>query len=151
MDLAASGVHGLLHLHTALVEFAQYVVHVLDELPGRREFLLHLHRRGFAIPEACLSRDWSQPYERNEGLLPVFKQIYESPDGHWDAYEMCEKLVDIEDQFQLWRFRHMRTVQRTIGFKRGTGGSSGVAFLKRALELTFFPELFDVRTEIGQP
>jgi tryptophan 2,3-dioxygenase len=115
------------------------------------EFLLHLHRRGFAIPEACLSRDWSQPYERNEGLIPVFKQIYESPDGHWDAYEMCEKLVDIEDQFQLWRFRHMRTVQRTIGFKRGTGGSSGVAFLKRALELTFFPELFDVRTEIGQP
>jgi tryptophan 2,3-dioxygenase len=115
------------------------------------EFLLHLHRRGFAVPEACLSRDWSQPYERNEGLIPVFKQIYESPDGHWDAYEMCEKLVDIEDQFQLWRFRHMRTVQRTIGFKRGTGGSSGVAFLKRALELTFFPELFDVRTEIGQP
>jgi len=115
------------------------------------EFLLHLHRRGFAVPEECLSRDWSQPYERNEGLIPVFKQIYEAPDQYWDAYEMCEKLVDIEDQFQLWRFRHMRTVQRTIGFKRGTGGSSGVSFLKRALELTFFPELFDVRTEIGQP
>ncbi|MNK54931.1 Tryptophan 2,3-dioxygenase [compost metagenome] len=115
------------------------------------EFLLYLHRRGFAVPEACLDRDWSQPYERNEGLIPVFKQIYEAPDRYWDAYEMCEKLVDIEDQFQLWRFRHMRTVQRTIGFKRGTGGSSGVDFLKRALELTFFPELFDVRTEIGQP
>jgi tryptophan 2,3-dioxygenase len=115
------------------------------------EFLLYLHRRGFAVPEGCLERDWSQPYERNEGLIPVFKQIYEAPDRYWDAYEMCEKLVDIEDQFQLWRFRHMRTVQRTIGFKRGTGGSSGVSFLKRALELTFFPELFDVRTEIGQP
>lgn len=112
------------------------------------EFLMHLHRRGLPVPEACLLRDWSQPYERNEGLIPVFKQIYEAPEDHWDAYEMCEKLVDIEDQFQLWRFRHMRTVQRTIGFKRGTGGSSGVAFLKRALELTFFPELFDVRTEI---
>lgn len=115
------------------------------------EFLMHLHRRGFAVPENCLQRDWSQPYERNEALIPVFKQIYEDPNQYWDAYEMCEKLVDIEDQFQLWRFRHMRTVQRTIGFKRGTGGSSGVAFLKRALDLTFFPELFDVRTEIGLP
>ncbi|HEY9898291.1 MAG TPA: tryptophan 2,3-dioxygenase [Pantanalinema sp.] len=113
------------------------------------EFLRYLGRRGLAVPEECLERDWSQPYRRNEQLIPVFKQIYEDPQRYWDAYEMCEKLVDVEEQFQLWRFRHMRTVMRTIGFKRGTGGSSGVGFLQRALDLTFFPELFDVRTEIG--
>jgi tryptophan 2,3-dioxygenase len=67
----------------------------------------------------------------------------------WDAYEMCEKLVDVEENFQLWRFRHLKTVERIIGYKRGTGGSSGVGFLRQALDLTFFPELFDVRTEIG--
>ena len=71
------------------------------------------------------------------------------PTPLWDAYDMCEKLVDIEERFQLWRFRHMKTVERIIGFKRGTGGSSGVAFLKKALDLTFFPELIDVRTVIG--
>ena len=69
---------------------------------------------------------------------------------HWDAYETCEELVDIEENFQLWRFRHLKTVERIIGHKRGTGGSSGVDFLRRALELTFFPELLDVRTHIGE-
>ena len=82
------------------------------------------------------------------GLIPVFKAIYEDVLHHWDVYEACESLVDLEDAFQFWRFRHMRTVQRTIGFKRGTGGSSGVSFLRRALDLTFFPELISVRTEI---
>jgi len=79
----------------------------------------------------------------------VFKTIYEGTDTWWDAYEMCEKLVDVEEYFQLWRFRHMKTVERIIGHKKGTGGSSGVNFLKKALDLTFFPELIDVRTEIG--
>ena len=73
-----------------------------------------------------------------------------TPSEHWAAYEACEELVDLEDNFQLWRFRHLKTVQRIIGFKTGTGGSSGVAFLQKALELTFFPELFAVRTEIGR-
>ncbi|HWP94775.1 MAG TPA: tryptophan 2,3-dioxygenase [Gammaproteobacteria bacterium] len=113
------------------------------------EFLRHLHRRGHAVPARCIERDWSRPYERVPELVPVFKRIYEDRETHWDAYEMCEKLVDIEDNFQLWRFRHMKTVERIIGYKPGTGGSSGVAFLKKALDLTFFPELFDVRTEIG--
>ena len=113
------------------------------------EFLRYLNRQGFAVPPDCIERDWSQPHERNEELVPVFKKIYESPDSYWDAYEMCEKLLDVEEQFQLWRFRHMKTVERVIGHKRGTGGSSGVGFLKRALELTFFPELIDVRTQIG--
>jgi tryptophan 2,3-dioxygenase len=81
--------------------------------------------------------------------VPVFRQIYESDDAPWGLYEACEALVDVEDNVQFWRFRHLRTVQRTIGFKRGTGGSSGVGFLQRALDLTFFPELYAVRTEIG--
>jgi tryptophan 2,3-dioxygenase len=113
------------------------------------EFLRLLHRRGFAIPERCVDRDWSLPYQREPALVSVYKQIYEQPQQHWDAYEMCEKLVDVEVSFQTWRFRHLKTVERTIGFKRGTGGSSGVSFLKKALDLTFFPELFEVRTEIG--
>jgi len=113
------------------------------------EFLMHLRRRGHAVPDACIARDWSQPYQRNPALIPVFKAIYDAPHEHWDAYNMCEKLVDVEENFLLWRFRHVKTVERIIGYKRGTGGSSGVAFLKQALDLTFFPELFDVRTEIG--
>ena len=79
----------------------------------------------------------------------LFRSIYKGTDKWWDAYEMCEKLVDVEEYFQLWRFRHMKTVERIIGHKQGTGGSSGVNFLKKALDLTFFPELIDVRTEIG--
>jgi len=112
------------------------------------EFLRHLYRRGHAIPAGKVERDFTQPYERDDAVMAVFRRIYESPDQFWDEYEMCEKLVDVEERFQLWRFRHMKTVQRIIGFKRGTGGSSGVAFLRKALDLTFFPELWDVRTEL---
>ena len=81
-------------------------------------------------------------------LVPVFAAIYANPEEHWAAYETCEELVDLEDNFQLWRFRHLKTVERIIGSKTGTGGSSGAPFLRRALELTFFPELYAVRTEI---
>ena len=120
------------------------------EAPGLYdEFLRYLHRKGFSVPAALVDRDWSLPHERTPALVPVLKSIYEAPREHWDAYELCEKLVDLEEQFQLWRFRHLKTVERIIGYKHGTGGSSGVAFLKKALEITFFPELFDVRTEIG--
>jgi tryptophan 2,3-dioxygenase len=84
---------------------------------------------------------------RNEALVDVFREIYRDAKQHWDAYEMCEKLVDMEEYFQLWRFRHLKTVERIIGFRRGTGGSSGVGFLRQALELTFFPELLASRTE----
>jgi len=114
------------------------------------EFLLHLARRGLAIPPECTQRDWSEAHRQNEALVHVFREIYEHPRQHWDAYEMCEKLVDVEEYFQLWRFRHMKTVERIIGFRRGTGGSSGVGFLKQALELTFFPELLAVRTGLAQ-
>jgi tryptophan 2,3-dioxygenase len=98
-----------------------------------------------------LERDVTQPYAADPGVIEVLRLIYADPDTHWAAYEMCEELVDVEGSFQLWRFRHLKTVERIIGFKRGTGGSSGVSFLQKALELTFFPELLDVRTHIGAP
>ena len=113
------------------------------------EFLRHLSRRGLPVPVACVERDWSLPHQRNAELIGVFKMIYDDPQHYWDAYEMAEKLVDVEESFQLWRFRHLKTVERIIGHKPGTGGSSGVAFLKRVLDHTFFPELIDVRTVIG--
>ncbi|HXS73122.1 MAG TPA: tryptophan 2,3-dioxygenase family protein [Rhodanobacteraceae bacterium] len=114
------------------------------------EFLSYLARRGHAVPRELLERDWSLPHVRNEALVPVFKRIYEDTSAFWPEYHLCEQLVDVEESFQLWRFRHMKTVERIIGYRRGTGGSSGVAFLKKALDLTFFPELLDVRTVLGQ-
>ena len=113
------------------------------------EALRYLARHGHDVPARHVERDWSQSHVADPALLPVFERIYENVDAHWAAYHLCEDLVDLESQFQLWRFRHMRTVMRIIGFKRGTGGSSGVGFLRQALDLTFFPELFDVRTMIG--
>ena len=113
------------------------------------EFLRLLARRGLAVPAGVLERDVREPWVFRPELVPVFRDIYEDAEQHWSLYEACESLVDVEDNFQYWRFRHLRTVQRTIGFKTGTGGSSGVGFLRRALDLTFFPELYAVRTEIG--
>jgi len=112
------------------------------------EFLRHLARRGLPVPAARVTRDWTQRYERHAGVVEVLKSIYEDPARHWDAYEMCEKLVDVEENYQLWRFRHLKTVERTIGFKRGTGGTAGVPYLRKTLEIALFPELIDVRTEI---
>jgi tryptophan 2,3-dioxygenase len=112
------------------------------------EFLRLLARRGMPIPQRLLERDVTVAHVFDPELRDVLARIYEQVDEHWDVYEACEELVDLEENFQLWRFRHMRTVMRTIGFKRCTGGSSGVDFLRRALDLTFFPELFALRTEI---
>ncbi len=116
-----------------------------------QEFLLYLSRFGHAIPARYLAPgyDWTAPHVSDPALLPVFERIYQDTDRYWREYSLCEDMVDLETQFQTWRFRHMRTVMRIIGFKRGTGGSSGVGFLRQALELTFFPELFEVRTSIG--
>jgi tryptophan 2,3-dioxygenase len=115
------------------------------------EFLRYLARRGHEVPRALLERDVTKAHVFTPELVPVFQRVYERASEHWEAYETCEELVDLEESFQLWRFRHVKTVERTIGFKRGTGGSSGVGFLRKALELTFFPELYAVRTEIGRP
>ncbi|MFC7788798.1 tryptophan 2,3-dioxygenase [Microbacterium sp. MAHUQ-60] len=114
------------------------------------EFLRLAARRGLPIPASILERDVRQPYRETPELIPVIREVYENTREHWELYEACEELVDVEDNFQFWRFRHLRTVTRTIGMKRGTGGSTGVDFLQRALSLTFFPELYSVRTEIGR-
>ena len=127
---------------------------MLQELLGEPSvydaFLGFLARRGLDVPKEVLQRDVRQPWVMQPKLIPVFRSIYEAVDRAFDLYEACESLVDVEDNFQFWRFRHLRTVQRTIGFKSGTGGSSGVSFLQKALQLTFFPELYAVRTEIGR-
>jgi tryptophan 2,3-dioxygenase len=111
------------------------------------EFLRYLARHGYAIPARFVERDWAEPHRRSEELVAIFREIYRDSRRHWQAYEMCEKLVDVEEYFQLWRFRHLKTVERIIGFRRGTGGSSGVSFLRQALDLSFFPELLASRTE----
>ena len=112
------------------------------------EFLHYLARFGHAVPPTYEGHDWTLPHVSDPALRPVFENIYQDTDRYWREYALCEDLVDLETAFQLWRFRHMRTVMRIIGFRRGTGGSSGVGFLRQALELTFFPELFEVRTSI---
>jgi tryptophan 2,3-dioxygenase len=112
------------------------------------EAIAILARRGFAIERSVLERDKASPYERNDSVKAAWAQIYRDPAHHWELYELAEKLVDFEDYFRRWRFNHVTTVERVIGFKRGTGGTSGVAYLRRMLEVVLFPELWDVRTEL---
>ena len=111
-------------------------------------FIKHLFDEGYSVPESLVNRDLRQPHVFNQALMDVLVVIYKRPDQHWAMYALCEQLVDVEQSFQQWRFRHMKTVERIIGFKQGTGGSSGVGFLQKALELTFFPELLRLRTEL---
>ena len=110
--------------------------------------LRKLNDDGFDIAADKLERDFSLPYEADESVQAAWLAIYRDPDTHFELYELAEKLVDIEDAFQAWRFKHMYTVQRIIGNRPGTGGSSGVPFLKKAIETSFFPELFAIRTDL---
>ena len=107
-----------------------------------------LHDNGLAIDADMLTRDFSQAYQSNDSVLNAWLKVYRNADEHFQLYELAEKLIDIEDSFQQWRFKHMYTVQRIIGNKMGTGGSSGVGFLKKALDISFFPELFELRTHL---
>jgi tryptophan 2,3-dioxygenase len=112
------------------------------------ESLRLLARRGFAIPADVLERDWSEPYREHADVTAAWLVVYRNTDEHWDLYELAEKLVDLDQRFQLWRFAHLKTVERIIGYKRGTGGSSGVSYLSKAMDLRFFPELWSVRTSM---
>lgn len=141
---------GMLKVHEQDPVAHGLLTEVLEAPSVYDEFLRCLARRGYAIPEEILSRDVTKAHESHPGLVEVFLDIYANAQDHWDVYEACEELVDLEDNFQLWRFRHLKTVSRIIGMKPGTGGSSGVGFLQKALDLTFFPELYAVRTEIGK-
>jgi tryptophan 2,3-dioxygenase len=112
------------------------------------EVLRLLARRGFGIPAAVLERGLERPHESNQAIVAAWAEIYRDPEAHWDLYELAEKLVDLEYHFQRWRFGHLKTVERIIGFKRGTGGTAGVPYLESVLKKGFFPELLAVRTEI---
>lgn len=113
------------------------------------EFLRFLARRGHDVPVEVLDRDVTDSYRFTPSLVPVLRTIYERTEEHWEEYEACEELVDLEDSFRLWRFRHLQTVERIIGTKPGTGGSDGVGYLRAAVDRRFFPELFAVRAELG--
>lgn len=107
-----------------------------------------LARNGFSISEKVLKRNWSEPYTPDSSVEKAWLEVYQQVDQYWDLYELAEKLIDLEDWFQQWRFRHLITVERIIGHKRGTGGSSGVPYLKRVLDVRFFPELWNIRTKL---
>ena len=138
-----------------LIEVHRHDSDVYDELsrvlnePSVYDVVLRkLSAVGFDIDEEKLERDFSQPYEANDSVQAAWHTIYTNPESYFELYELAEKLVDIEDAFQNWRFKHMYTVQRIIGNRMGTGGSSGVSFLKKAIDVSFFPELFALRTEL---
>ncbi len=107
-----------------------------------------LARRGFALPSGVLERDWTLPYQHSDAVERAWLAVYRDPAHHWDLYEWAEELMDLEDSFRQWRFRHVTTVERIIGYKRGTGGTAGVAYLRKMLDVVLFPELWKVRTDL---
>ena len=132
------------------LEYYRALKHALENPSLYDEFLRYLYRVGHRVPKECVEkRDWSETYQYHPGVVEVLQTIYQHPDEYWAAYEVSERLVDIEINFQAWRFHHVKTVERIIGSKPGSGGTSGVKFLKRTLDHTFFPELIEVRTKIG--
>ncbi len=112
------------------------------------EALKLLARRGLPVPASHTSRDWTQPYAANESVEQAWLVAYRNPKQHWDLYQLGEELTDLEDAFRLWRFRHVTTVERVIGFKRGTGGTGGVSYLRKMLDVVLFPEIWTLRTAL---
>jgi len=112
------------------------------------EALRLLARRGIDVPDSHLQRDWTQPYAADPAVEQAWLQVYRAPESHWDLYQLGEELTDLEDAFRLWRFRHLTTVERVIGFKRGTGGTGGVSYLRRMLDVVLFPEIWTLRTSL---
>jgi tryptophan 2,3-dioxygenase len=112
------------------------------------ESLRLLARRGVPVPASHLERDWTQPYVESDAVRDAWLVVYRDPKQHWDLYQLGEELTDLEDTFRLWRFRHVTTVERVIGFKRGTGGTSGVGYLRKMLDVVLFPEIWKLRTDL---
>ncbi len=129
------------------VRYAQ-VLQAFEQPSLYDEALRLLARRGIPVPADHLERDWTQPYTDSDGVMQAWLFVYREPDSHWDLYQLGEKLTDIEDIFRLWRFRHVTTVERIIGFKRGTGGTSGVNYLRKMLDVVLFPEIWRLRTHL---
>jgi tryptophan 2,3-dioxygenase len=134
------------HAHSA--ERSAVVQQALHAPSLYDESLRLLARRGLPVPTSRLERDWTQPYAGDAQVEQAWLMVYRNPSAQWDLYQLGEELVDLEDAFRLWRFRHVTTVERVIGFKRGTGGTSGVAYLRKMLDVTLFPELWRIRTEL---
>jgi tryptophan 2,3-dioxygenase len=128
--------------HLALVETALKTPSLYDEA------IRLMARRGFAIDAECVERDWTQPAGYNASVEAAWLEVYRNPSAHWELYELGEKFVDLEDSFRQWRFRHVTTVERVIGFKRGTGGTEGVSYLRKMLDVVLFPELWRLRTDL---
>ena len=125
------------------------MVQVAYEAPSLYDEALRLlARRGIAVPASHTERDWTQAYVANEGVVQAWLVAYRNPRAHWDLYQLGEELTDLEDAFRLWRFRHVTTVERVIGFKRGTGGTGGVSYLRKMLDVVLFPEIWSLRTEL---
>ena len=112
------------------------------------EALRLLARRGIPVPASHTDRDWTQPYAESDGVEQAWLVVYRNPKQHWDLYQLGEELTDLEDAFRLWRFRHVTTVERVIGFKRGTGGTGGVSYLRKMLDVVLFPEIWKLRTDL---
>ncbi|WP_420820474.1 tryptophan 2,3-dioxygenase [Rhodoferax lacus] len=112
------------------------------------EALKLLARRGIAVPPSHVQRDWTQPYAASADVEQAWLQVYRNPEQHWDLYQLGEELTDLEDAFRLWRFRHVTTVERVIGFKRGSGGTGGVSYLRKMLDVVLFPEIWTLRTQL---
>jgi tryptophan 2,3-dioxygenase len=132
------------HAHSpqrlALVQAAYAAPSLYDEA------LRLLARRGIPVPESHTQRDWTQPYEASDAVEQAWLTVYREPQKYWDLYQLGEELTDLEDAFRLWRFRHVTTVERVIGFKRGTGGTGGVSYLRKMLDVVLFPEIWTLRT-----
>lgn len=138
--------HAMLKPHAHDVETTQLLEAELATPSLYDEVLRLADRNGLKMPATVLARDVRETHSFNEGVLQAWRIVYEAPETHWMLYELAEKLVDFEDYFRRWRFNHVTTVERVIGFKRGTGGTGGVSYLKRMLEVELFPELWRVRT-----
>ncbi len=126
----------------ALVQAAHDAPSLYDEA------LRLLARRGLPVPASHLQRDWARPYVASEAVAQAWLVVYRDPQSHWDLYQLGEELTDLEDTFRLWRFRHVTTVERVIGFKRGTGGTGGVSYLRKMLDVVLFPEIWKLRTDL---
>ena len=107
-----------------------------------------LAKRGIAVPDAYLERDWTQAYVAHPEVENAWLTVYRNPKQYFDLYQLGEELTDLEDAFRLWRFRHVTTVERVIGFKRGSGGTSGVNYLRKMLDIVLFPEIWSLRTNL---
>ncbi len=138
--------HAMLRPHEHNEEVTALLTNELERPSLYDAVLAHLSRSGITIPQEVLDRDISRTHTPDDGVVEAWKTIYQDPEQHWQLYDLAEKLVDFEDYFRRWRFNHVTTVERIIGLKRGTGGTGGVSYLRRMLEVELFPELWEVRT-----